>query len=201
MKKNVAGQVIGAQMTTAADGTDFTGAVTVYVTGDAGTQAAGSVGAGACTHEGNGFHTYAPAQAETNYDHVAFTFVGSGAVTQSVQLYPSFPLTGDAFSRLGAPAGASVSADIAALLAAILVVDDYVDTEIAAMPASVWAYTVEGSYTAVQLLRIALAALAGKLSGAATTTVSIRDTGDTKNRIVATVDADGNRSAVTLDGT
>ena len=44
-----------------------------------------------------------------------------------------------------------------------------------------------------------LAALVGKLSGAATTTVTIRDVNDTKNRIIATVDADGNRTAVTED--
>ena len=61
---NTAGQKIGAQMVSATDGSAFTGSVTVYVTIDAGTQAVGSVGAGACTHEGNGFHTYAPAQAE-----------------------------------------------------------------------------------------------------------------------------------------
>lgn len=117
MKKNVASQVIGAQMVSATDGSAFTGSVTVYVTGDGGTQAAGSVGSGACTHEGNGFHTYAPAQAETNYDHVAFTFTGTGAVPATIQAYPSFPQTGDSFARLGAPAGASVSADVAAVKA------------------------------------------------------------------------------------
>lgn len=89
MIKNTAGQKIGAQLITAADGTEFTGSVTVYVTGDAGTQAAGSVSSGACTHEGHGYHTYAPAQAETNYDLIAFTFVGSGAITATVQLYTS----------------------------------------------------------------------------------------------------------------
>ena len=119
MKKNVASQVVGAQMVSASDGSAFTGAVTVYVTGDAGTQAAGSVGAGACTHEGNGFHTYAPAQAETNYDHVAFTFTGTGAVPATVQVYTSFPQTGDNYARLGAPAGASVSADVAAVKAVL----------------------------------------------------------------------------------
>jgi hypothetical protein len=87
MRKNVAGQVVGVQMVSATDGSAFTGAVTVYVTGDAGTQAVGSVGSGACTHEGNGFHTYAPAQAETNYNHVAFTFIGTGAVPATVQIY------------------------------------------------------------------------------------------------------------------
>jgi len=113
MKKNVAGQVIGAQMVSATDGSAFTGAVTCYVCGDGGTQAAGSVGSGACTHEGNGYHTYAPAQAETNYDLVAFTFTGTGAVPATVQVFTGYPQTGDAYARLGAPAGASVSADIA----------------------------------------------------------------------------------------
>uniref|UniRef100_A0A6M3KIM5 Uncharacterized protein n=3 Tax=viral metagenome TaxID=1070528 RepID=A0A6M3KIM5_9ZZZZ len=87
MRKNVASQNIGAQMITAADGSAFTGAVTVYVCGDAGSQAAGSVGSGACTHEGNGYHTYAPAQAETNYNLIAFTFTGSGAIPATVQVF------------------------------------------------------------------------------------------------------------------
>jgi len=118
MKKNVGSQIIGCQLVSKTDGSAVTtGTTTVYVTGDGGTQAAGSVGSGACTHEGQGFWTYAPAQAETNYDHVAFTFVNSSAVSVTVQLYPSFPQTGDSFARLGAPAGASVSADVAAIKA------------------------------------------------------------------------------------
>lgn len=115
MKKNVASQVIGAQMVSASDGSAFTGSVTVYVTGNGGTQAIGTVGSGVCTHEGNGFHSYAPAQAETNYDHIAFTFIGTGAVPATIQVYTDFPQTGDSFARLGAPAGASVSADIATI--------------------------------------------------------------------------------------
>lgn len=94
MQKNVAGQKIGVQMVSASDGSAFTGSVTVYVTGDAGTQAIGSVGSGICTHEGNGYHSYAPAQAETNYDLIAFTFVGSGAVPVTVQVYTAInPVT------------------------------------------------------------------------------------------------------------
>lgn len=89
MIKNTASQKIGAQLVSATDGSEFTGSVTVYVCGDAGTQAAGSVGSGACTHEGHGYHTYAPAQAETNYDLIAFTFVGTGAITTTVQVYTS----------------------------------------------------------------------------------------------------------------
>lgn len=87
MVKNTAGQKIGAQLVSATDGSAFTGSVTVSVTGDAGTQATGSVGSGACTHEGNGYHTYAPAQAETNYTLVAFTFTGTGAVPVTVQVF------------------------------------------------------------------------------------------------------------------
>jgi hypothetical protein len=101
MKKNVAGQAVGAQMVDATTGGAFSGSVTVSVTGDAGTQATGSVGSGACTHEGNGYHTYAPAQAETNYDLVAFTFTGTGAVPATVQIYTGFPQTGDSFARIG----------------------------------------------------------------------------------------------------
>lgn len=115
MRKNTSGQVIGAQMISASDGSAFTGSVTVYVTGDGGTQAVGGVGSGACAHEGNGFHTYAPSQSETNFDHVAFTFTGTGAIPTTIQIYTNHPQTGDAFARLGAPAGASVSADIAAV--------------------------------------------------------------------------------------
>lgn len=87
MRKNVAGQMIGAQLINAATGAAFTGSVDVYVTLDAGTQAIGSVGSGACTHEGNGYHTYAPSQAETNGDLAAFTFIGTGAVPATVQVY------------------------------------------------------------------------------------------------------------------
>ena len=87
MVKNTAGQKIGAQMVSATDGSAFTGSVTVAVTLDAGTQATGTVGSGACTHEGNGYHTYAPAQAETNGTLLAFTFTGTGAVPSTVQVF------------------------------------------------------------------------------------------------------------------
>jgi len=371
MKKNVASQSIGAQMVDATTGAAFTSTTTVYVTGDNGTQAIGSVGSGVCTHEGNGYHSYAPAQAETNYDHIAFTFIGTGAIPATVQLYTDFPQTGDSFARVGAPVGASISADVAAVktqTAAIEVdtqdiqtrlpaalVSGRIDASVGAMAANtitaaaaaadfgtevgtaVWATTtrvltagtnivlakgtgitgfndiaaadvwavgtrvltagtnivlakgvgitgfndldaagvrgavglasanldtqlstmdgkldtivsgasviitdlgtiegkvdiidanvdtiltdvgnvptasenadalldrangIETGYTPRQSMRLILSATAAKLSGAATTNVLIRDVNDTKNRIDATVDADGNRTAVTLD--
>ncbi len=58
-----------------------------------------------------------------------------------------------------------------------------------------------GDITVGDALRIILAAIAGKVSGADGTTISIRDMMDSKNRIVATVDSSGNRTAITtLDG-
>jgi hypothetical protein len=64
---------------------------------------------------------------------------------------------------------------------------------------TVWDEVVDGSTTARQSMRLQNSAAAGKLSGAATTTVTIRDLADTKDRVTATVDEDGNRTAVTLD--
>jgi len=61
---------------------------------------------------------------------------------------------------------------------------------------------IETGSTPRGALRLMLAALAGKLSGAAGTTVTFRNAvADSKDRIVATVTADGNRTAVTTDQT
>jgi hypothetical protein len=60
---------------------------------------------------------------------------------------------------------------------------------------------VETGLTPRQWFRLAASALFGKASGLATTSAVYRDFGDSKNRITATVDADGNRTAVTTDAT
>lgn len=65
--------------------------------------------------------------------------------------------------------------------------------------AEIWAHPIEGTVTAEESLRLANAANGAIVAGAATTTVTIRDLADTKTRVTATVDADGNRSAVSLD--
>jgi len=56
----------------------------------------------------------------------------------------------------------------------------------------------DGTLTFRQAARIEVAALAGELSGAATTTVTIRNVSDSADVIVATVDASGNRTATTV---
>lgn len=96
MFKNTAGQVIGAQMIDATTGAAFTGAVSVSVTKDGAAQAAG--GGSAPVHEGNGFHTYVPTQAETNGDHVAFTFTGTGAIPVTIQVYTADKAAMDALN-------------------------------------------------------------------------------------------------------
>jgi hypothetical protein len=67
----------------------------------------------------------------------------------------------------------------------------------------IWDLTngVEASLTPREALRLLVAANAGKLSGAATATVRIRDINDTKDRIVANVDESGNRLDVATDAT
>jgi hypothetical protein len=287
MRKNVSGQTIGAQMINATTGAAFTSAVTAYVTGDGGTQAAGSVGSGACTHEGNGYHSYAPAQAETNYDHVAVTFTGSGAIPVTVQVYTGFPQTVDNATNVAAikavtdllpnsgalsslaqaaavatlqastddlPTNAELatalsSADDAVLAAigdvptnaelvsALAAADDAVLSAIADLPTNAELATaldpiptaveirqeidanstktgyrlsadgvddvldevVDGAVSLRQSARLWNAALGAKASGLAGTTATYRDLADTKDRITATVDANGNRTAVARD--
>jgi hypothetical protein len=54
---------------------------------------------------------------------------------------------------------------------------------------------VEGTWTFRGMLRLFASVLVGKASGLGTTTAVYRDIDDTKNRVSATVDADGNRTA------
>lgn len=131
------------------------------------------------------------------------------------------------------PAGSGTAQTAGDLAALINTVDDFLDTEIAAIKAKTdnlpadpadasdiaalidalptanenadalldRTAGVETGWTIRQTLRIVLAVLAGKINGAGSPTVNIRDMADSKNRIVATVDSDGNRTAVTRDAT
>lgn len=63
------------------------------------------------------------------------------------------------------------------------------------------AATVEAGMTFEEMFRVQHSALVGKVSGAGTATESFRNIADTKNRIVYTVDANGNRTGVVQDGT
>ncbi len=54
-------------------------------------------------------------------------------------------------------------------------------------------------YSLEETLKLCLAALAGKISGAGTGTITIRSADDTADRIVATTDLKGNRLSITID--
>lgn len=58
---------------------------------------------------------------------------------------------------------------------------------------------IETGFSLREAVRLMLSALAGKISGAETTTVTIRNVVDDKNRIVATVDTNGNRTSISYD--
>lgn len=60
---------------------------------------------------------------------------------------------------------------------------------------------VETAWTVRKVLRIAFAVLGGKASGMGTATGVFRAGDDSKDRVTATQDASGNRTAVTLDAT
>ncbi len=58
---------------------------------------------------------------------------------------------------------------------------------------------IETGYSMRESLKLILSSLAGKVSGAGSSTITIRDINDTIDRIVATVDSNGNRTNVTKD--
>lgn len=69
--------------------------------------------------------------------------------------------------------------------------------------ADAWiARVIEGAHTLGDFMRLFASVLTGKSAGGGGVTITFRDLADSKNRISATVDANGNRTAVgTRDGT
>jgi hypothetical protein len=249
MIKNTASQVVSFQMVSSTDGSNVTtGTPTVYVTGDGGAQATGS---GAKTHEGNGCWSYAVSAADSNYDHVSFTMVLTGAISQTVNVYPV-----TLSSYKADVSGLATSSALATVSGKIDTIDGIVDTILVdtnelqtnqgnwttatgfsthsaadvktaiesagssiaqiledtgtSIPSSITdlndisvvdiiAGIADGSYDLQDMIRIMFAALAGKSAGGGTSTITFRDVADSKNRISATVDSNGNRTAISLD--
>ena len=103
-------------MVSATDGSAFTGAVTCTYTIDGGAQTAGAT----VTHEGNGFHTMPVSATLSNGDHIGFTFIGTGAIPATVQVYTSFPQTVDNDTKISLiPTTAMRGTDDAALATAL----------------------------------------------------------------------------------
>jgi hypothetical protein len=70
---------------------------------------------------------------------------------------------------------------------------------IADIATAVWSYLVDPPRSAEESMRLHNSAMGGKASGLDTTTAVYRDLADTKDRVTATVDSFGNRTAVVLD--
>jgi hypothetical protein len=64
---------------------------------------------------------------------------------------------------------------------------------------AVWSYTIEASQSALAWMRLVGSVLFGKLTRSGTS-YAFRDWNDSKNRIVGSVDNDGNRSITSRDG-
>lgn len=98
---------------------------------------------------------------------------------------------------------ASAAATVVATGGSALTSDEH--AQLMALPAAsanavaVWTKVLEGALTAEQLQRLLLSALSGKVSGAGSGTESFRDLADTKDRLIVTVDANGNRTSVVRD--
>lgn len=121
------------------------------------------------------------------------TVTGTGALTGTsvAKGYMSTSLSGSGALTLTSYAVGYMSANIqpATQLSAAEFSTYVLDTE-----------SVETGLTVRNALRLIAAATAGELSGAAGTTITIRNAvADDKDRIVATVTSDGNRTAITYD--
>jgi len=100
----------------------------------------------------------------------------------------------------GTVAGTTVLTALGTLAADITVTGDVLTTANVANAILDAVNGVEDGLTVRHALRLIAAATAGKISGAATTTITIRNAFvDDKDRIIATVTGDGDRTAITYD--
>lgn len=105
----------------------------------------------------------------------------------------------------------TIHTDVGTVIANLATVAGYVDTEVAAIKAITDTLTLnaiadavhdevtEGAITLRQSIRLMLAALAGKSSGGGTNDIRFRNQADNTDRIRATVDVNGNRTAMAYD--
>lgn len=143
-----------------------------------------------------------PASPAATSDIPAASAIADAVWDEALSGHATSGTTGAALSSASSGGG---GLDAAGVRAAIGLASANLDTQLAALPTAaavadaVWDEAVDSTITARQSIRLANSALGGKASGLNTTTAVYRDLADTKDRISATVDADGNRTAVTRD--
>lgn len=162
--------------------------------------------AGADTEIAGGLYYYEATQGELDtIGFVTFRATGAGAgvavaVVQVVEFDP-YDAAGLGLSSVAAikaktdnlPPDPADMSDLLALIDALPTGDENADSLLDR------ANGVETGWTVRQVLRLVASILVGKLSGGGSPQNTFRDLNDTKDRVVATVDSSGNRSAVAKD--
>jgi hypothetical protein len=127
---------------------------------------------------GTGVATFSPALAGTPTDTTAWTLYGAPPASTTT------------------PIPANVTAMAANTLTASALATDAVTEIVAAVFARAFS-AAYGALTFDELVKLIAAVLLGKASGLETTTATFRNLADNADAVVATVDADGNRTSVT----
>ena len=122
------------------------------------------------------------AASKTGYTLAATTGLGNQTAN----------ITGNLSGSVGSVTGAvgSVTGAVGSVTSAVTLTAAGID--------AVWDEPMQTGLSGRNALRALMAFVAGKTSGAATTSITFRDVGDTINMIVQTVDSEGDRSATTL---
>lgn len=172
---------------------------------------------------GKGLYIFDVSQTETNADKLVFSCKSSTSDVSivPVTIYTRPPNAGalsiDSNGRVDVIKVAGTTQTARDLGTSVLVAGDFSATmktsletgvvnglttfdppTVAEMVDGVFAHAYEGSETFESFCRLIRSAIVGIVSGAGTTTVTFRNAADSGNRIVATVDSSGNRSALTL---
>jgi hypothetical protein len=115
----------------------------------------------------------------------------TGSVSGSIGSLASGAITSSSFS--------SGAIDAAAIAADAIGSSELATTAVTEIVNAILAAAYEGAFTIQDFLRLTSAVLLNKSTGGNTGTVNFRDASDTKNRIVATMDDNNNRTAITKD--
>jgi hypothetical protein len=133
----------------------------------------------------------------------------NGTSQTAKDLGASITQTGDVYAKLPTNFEDMAITNTTGLVSANIVSQDNIDfgalqkaSITAAVPTvdQIHDEVVEGTLTFRKIMKLLLAFAAGKSTGGGTETITFKDNADSKPRITATADANGNRTAVTLDG-
>lgn len=139
-------------------------------------------------------------EAENKLDATISSRHASGAAVAAVTGNVAGSV-GSVLGNLGGSVVGNVSGSVASVLGNVNGSVGSVSTGVPLSSASLQGIldlTISGTYTLQEVLQVLGAAIAGKVSGAGTSSITIRNLTDTADVIVAVTDASGNRSAVTL---